>query len=225
MQPMNEIEITKLQIAGFNNNPVPNRFIKQGTIASTLAVIYPGLRYTCDMPLLYYPAELLREKGFDVLQVHNNYTSPVYQSLHAEDRMQWINADATAAVQTSLQQRSYEQVILIGKSIGTLALAHLVEIGETQDAITLWLTPLLHQPLLVAAASLCKAPALFISGSTDPTYDPSALDCILKATGAEELVIEGANHSLEIPGDILASLNAMETILAEINAFFERHNV
>lgn len=31
-----------------------------------IAVLFPGIGYTCDKPLLYYSAKLAAEKGYEV---------------------------------------------------------------------------------------------------------------------------------------------------------------
>jgi len=71
---MTEIRILSIPISGYNSTTVPNRFFQQTGAARTLAVVLPGLNYTCDMPLLYYPSRLLVEHGADVLQVQADYT-------------------------------------------------------------------------------------------------------------------------------------------------------
>lgn len=131
----------------------------------------------------------------------------------------WLGADALSAVQGGLRQRDYAQLVLIGKSIGTLALATLVSRDEGRSALTLWLTPLLRQPWLVEAALQAKGPAFFAAGSGDATYDPAALQRIREATGAEAVVLEGANHSLEAPGDVGRSLEYMQEVVRGMDAF------
>jgi hypothetical protein len=41
----------------------------------------------------------------------------------------------------------------------------------------------------------------------------------VQSPGRETLVIPGADHSLEIPGDVLASLQAVERIVAAVQVF------
>ena len=36
---------------------------------SKIAVLFPGIGYTCDKPLLYYSAKLAAEKGYEVVRV------------------------------------------------------------------------------------------------------------------------------------------------------------
>lgn len=218
---------SSLTIAGFGDRPVPNSFLRQEEPASVLAVEYPGLNYTCDMPLLYYPANLLLQRGADVLQVKTDYTGAAFQALPAEERLRCVYGDASAALQAGRVQRKYSQVVLIGKSIGTLALAALFSSGAAQEALAIWLTPLLRQPFLVEAALTAKAPALFVVGTADHTYDAAALERILaanSANGAEALYVEGGDHRLEVEGDTFRSLRNMDEILRGVERFLARHS-
>lgn len=135
---MPDLNISSISITGYAGKAVPNRFIRQDGIAHTLAVLFPGLRYSCDMPLLFYPFKLLLGRGADVLQVRTDYTLASYQSLPSSERAAWLATDAQAVVQAARVQGKYDRLVLIGKSIGTVALASLVP--HEPEAVTIWLT-------------------------------------------------------------------------------------
>jgi predicted alpha/beta-hydrolase family hydrolase len=213
---MNEPAITALDLTGQNSEPIPNKFFRQHEPAAELAIVFPGLRYTCDMPLLYYTTRLLVKRGADVLQLHTDYNRPDFESASPIARAQWIGSDALAGLQAGQSQRSYERLVLVGKSIGTLAMGFLLAGGTAPLAATIWLTPLLHQPLLVQAACLCTGPALFAVGEADSTYDANAIHQIQQATRAQVVVLEGANHSLEVPGDLKRSIQHLGTVMEAI---------
>ena len=82
--------------------------------------------------------------------------------------------------------------------------------------------PLLRQPWLVEAASRLRSPALFVVGTGDATYVPQALERIRKITGAQAILLEGANHSLEYPGDLMRSLQYIHEVVRDVNDFLDR---
>lgn len=216
--------ITKLDIAGFAGKPIPNRFFRQEQAADCLGIIFPGLGYNSDMPLLYYPAKLLVDRGADVLQLRPAYNMQEFQSLSGEERARRAFADATAALRAALAERRYQRVTLVGKSIGTMALAHLVA-TETQlaGAVTVWLTPLLRIPQVAEAAAKFRGPALYVAGTADPNHDADAMARVQKATGAEALIFQDADHSMEIRGDLLRSVAILQQIVQAIAGFLDRH--
>ena len=61
--------------------------------------------------------------------------------------------------------------------------------------------------------------SLFISGTADPLYDPAFFAEVAHSCRGESLLIPNADHVLEIPGDLPASLEAMRRVLNAIAAF------
>lgn len=220
---MPELKITALAITGYAGKTLPNRFFRQEGPAPTLAVLFPGLNYSCDMPLLFYPLKLLLGRGAEVLQVRVDYTVPEYRNLPPADRAAWLAADAIAAVQAARRQGAYERLVLVGKSIGTIALASLVP--HEQQAITIWLTPLLRNPLVTEAAEQNRSPALFVAGTADDLYDAAALQRIQAASQAAAELIPGGDHSLEIAGDFFASLCALEQTMRAVDGFLCKQGI
>lgn len=222
---MIELEITNINIDGHDHQPIPNRFFRHKSGATTLGVLFPGLNYTNDMPLLFYTGKVLRLHGADVLQVNTDYTTPEFQALSTAERAQRLSSDAQAALQAGLAQRNYNRLVLAGKSIGTLVLSQLITSGQYSTALTIWLTPLLRQPQLVTAARQLKNPALFLSGTGDSAFDARVMDQIQAETRAEAIIIPGANHSLEIESDLTGSLAALQEVVQGIDAFLDKQGV
>jgi len=220
---MPALKITSISISGYAGNTVPNRFFRQEGAVRTLAVLFPGMNYSCDMPLLFYPLKLLLAQGAEVLQVRADYTVPAYRSLPPEERAAWLAADARAVVQAARLQGEYGGLVLVGKSIGTIALASLAPLEP--EAVTIWLTPLLHNPLVTKAAEQTRGAALFVAGTADDLYDAAALKRIQAATQAEAELIEGGDHSLEIEGDFFASLRALEQTMRAVAGFLGRQDI
>ena len=215
------MQIKHLNIQGYGDLGVPNTFFEQDSVESRkLAVIFPGLGYGAFMPVLYYPGLVMRSAGADVLHVEYNYNSPVFQALSSMEQYQRIAHDCTAAYRAAEAQHAYSYFTLIGKSLGTLALGHLLATGPTlRHADWIWLTPLLRNQAL--RQQICSVPhhALFVIGTADQHYDAGLLAEIEQAVGGESLVVEGANHSLEIPGNPLASIQIMQQVIQKIEAF------
>ena len=213
--------VETLDISGYRNQPVPNTFFKQDAETHQVAILLPGWEYTCQMPLLYYPARLLLELGADVLQVEYVYNLRAdFQALPSSEQPEWMFADAAAACRAALAQRSYEQVTLIGKSIGTLTMGQLLTTeAKLAKAWAVWLTPLLKNERLRTQILESRQRSLFVIGTTDPNYHPDYLAEAKRATEGEAVVIQGADHSFEIKDSILRSLRAMEEVIGAMQRF------
>jgi predicted alpha/beta-hydrolase family hydrolase len=210
-----------LQVSGYDKKPLPHTLMKQAGETQHLAVLLPGVGYTTRMPLLYYPMLELLRIGADVMRVETVYVKrPKFDTLSPAEKAHWVSADASAACQAALAQRSYQQITLVGKSLGTLAMGHLLTSESGLDkAQAIWLTPLLwHDPL---RAQICQAMprSLFVAGTADPHNDATLLAEVAAATRGATVVIDGANHSLEIEGDVMASLQAIERTMRAVQVF------
>ena len=212
--------IESLSISGYRGRSVPNTFFRRQEETQHLAVVLPGIRYTCQMPLLYYPTMLLLEEfGANVLWVEYAYDKqPDFNALPGSEKEVWLFADAGAACRAALAQRPYEEIALIGKSLGTLAMEHLLTTeASLAEALAIWLTPLLKNDSLRAQIREREQRSLLVIGTEDPHYDPNYLE------GVENLVLEGADHSLEIRGHPRQSLRALEEVLQTIQTFVHAH--
>jgi alpha/beta superfamily hydrolase len=114
----------------------------------------------------------------------------------------------------------FEKVTLIGKSLGTMVMAHLLrEHEEFQDADAIWLTPLFHDEEVVKMMLQCKQRSLYVAGTADSCYVKENVERVIKSMNGEQQIIENADHSLEIAGNVLESVRVMEKVLEATKAF------
>lgn len=212
---------SSLPIAGYRDLPVPNTFVRQPGETDHLALILPGYAYPCEMPALYYPAALLLSLGADVLHVRYAYNeNPDFRALPEPEQDAWLFADVAAATAAALAQRPYQRVTLVGKSLGTLAMGHLLATdSRLAGAYCVWLTPLLSDATLVAQMRQHCRRAFFVIGTADSEYDAATLAELRQATGGDALVVEGAHHGLEISDDLERSILVMRDLVAALRIF------
>jgi hypothetical protein len=217
------VSFKSLAISDYHGEPLSNTFVQQEQAARQLAVVLPGLGYTAHMPVLYYPTSLLIDRGADVLRVeYDYYRKPAFGKASGVERGRWLFADAVAALEAGLAQRPYEQVVLVGKSLGTLAMGYLITTdARLAQALCIWLTPLVRNEMLRQQIGQTKPRSLFVIGTADPHYDPDCLSEVVKATQGQSVVIAGANHSLEVVGSIFESLRALERVVQAVATFLD----
>jgi len=214
-----EMDIRSLDIVGYKGEQVPNTFISDAEETRHLGIVLPGYRYAADMPPLHYVGRLLLEQGADLLRVDYSYYRTDFMQRPQEEQSKWISSDVLAACEAGMAHRSYERLTLVGKSLGTLAMGHLLADHRFQKAICVWMTPILSAKWLCSRIEQLRPRSLFVIGTTDQFYDPDIMNDLQQATQGQVLVLEGVDHNLEIAGDIPKSLAVLSQIIDATRAF------
>lgn len=158
-----------------------------------LLVLFPGIGYTCDKPLLHYAGKLFKGAEYEILKV--SYGSfPTGEG--GEDTMR---IKAEHAVQKSIEALSsaelegFDRVVFIGKSIGTIACTH-ARNALCKDAVCLLLTPL--EATFSGGGGACA-----FHGTGDKWAKTENISTLCQKTGTKLYTYKGADHSLET-GDV-----------------------
>jgi hypothetical protein len=210
-----------IDIIGYDGIPVPNTYLKLKQHSEKLAIVFPGRGYTSQGPLLHYTINLLLENRVNVLSVDYAYwNNPDFNSLEWEEKQKWLFGDAEEALKVAMDKIDSELEILVGKSLGTLAIGRLLDIfSGIRRSSVIWHTPLIKMPHLVRQITRHQPHSLFVIGTSDPHYDTEILDEVRKSTDGKLIVIEGANHSMEVPGGVRDSIKVMADIIEGIRQF------
>lgn len=212
---------TTLEVHGYRG-PVPNVFMRQEDQKGTLGIVFPGMSYSVDAPLLYFPTWMLADQGADVMLFERLYSAtPGFSGLPDGEQEQWILGDAAAACQAALSERPYQRLILVGKSLGTVSMAHVAANETLPHLRALWLTPILTREEVRTQIRRLGSRSVFAIGTADRLYRKAWVD-ELRAAGATSVIIDGAGHGLQIPGQWQRSLNALTQVLEAFQALLQR---
>src|SRR5258708_36619796 len=130
----------RLTIPGDQDEPASHRFWRQEEETDQGMLLLPGADVFLQTPILYYCFLEGLRRGADILWV-GYHARPQVGALSREDKGIWARQDTAAAYQELLEQRSYKGLTLIGKSLGTLALEHLLSASSlTMPGQVAWLT-------------------------------------------------------------------------------------
>lgn len=219
------VEFTSLTINGYGDQPVPNQFLRQLDETKTLAVLLPGLGYTADMPLFYYAERIVLDRGWDAIRVDYDYPALAYsdrleiRQQQLEERKQQLHADVDATLAEGLRQRDYDTIVLIGKSLGTRAMAHVLSEGITYDLWNVWLTPVINVAEVREHIERYPGKTFVVIGTDDFAWDEHYLDRLEVSGDAEVILVDGADHSLDISGDIEGSIQAVGQVMSRLDEF------
>ena len=212
----------ELRITGYDKKPIKNTLTYLDKPSGKIAIVFPGIGYTCQMPLLYHTTNVMVQHGYDVLWVEYQY-GEVWHGMVEEKRLEMVGFDAEAALSAAMSHQKYKDIVLVGKSLGSYALAALNKTHGIKKSVGL--TPLLERKLIYPIMDQKAGAGLFIIGSIDPEYSQERLDA-LKKNGGKVLVIPDADHSIEIHtaglrGDVHKSIEVLAKVVKEVDSFID----
>jgi hypothetical protein len=213
------MELSTFDVVGYNNQKVYNTFISRSDPTGHLGIILPGYRHSADMADLHYAGRILREQGADLLTVEYAYYQTDYLSQSESGQNQRISEDVFAVCNACLSFRPYTKITLVGKSLGTKAMGFLLADERFQKAHCVWSTPPLTTEWLYSRIKDIHPPSLFIIGTADQYYKPEMLEYLVNVTNGHAVIVEGANHGLEIPESVPKSLTALGQIVQALQEF------
>ena len=187
-----------------------------------LAVIFPGIGYTAEKPLLYYSRRIAERFGYESLIIpYSGFPKKVKgdrSKLKKACEIALLQADEFLA-DTDLTGSM--DILMIGKSIGTVAAANIAAKSSARDRIRL----LLYTPLEETFAFPLKN-ALVFTGSADPWTGgkENRIPALCKVHEVSCFVVEGANHSLETP-DPQADIRNLKEIMDRTTDFIREEQI
>jgi hypothetical protein len=167
---------------------------------SRCAILLPGQFYPTRAPVLWFAREAAVAQGWSALEVLGEAgTRP--------DALAWERECAERA----LDEAGDARVLVIGKSLASFLAGEISDRGIAAA----WLTPLLTEESVIEGLSRARRPTLVAGGTADPLW---RRETIPDNTALEVLEVPDADHSLQVPDDPLASLEALRRLVDAVGA-------
>ena len=179
-----------------------------------MAVIFPGIGYHSDKPLLYYSKKLVQKLGYEIVEV--TYSGFPARILGDEKKMK--ESFLLAMEQTKERLKEYnpgetDDVLFISKSIGTAVAAAFAGQEKLKVRHVLF-TPVLE----TFDVGGFFDHAVAFHGTADPWAETEEITercCSLKIP---LFIAPDGNHSLET-GDVITDIRAVEECMKYIQEF------
>jgi acetyl esterase/lipase len=213
-------ELTKLDLQTADGRPLVHKYYRQAASASGLAMTLPGNHYGVDGPLLYLPRKYLRTSGWDTLAITYGFQSRGEEFSPA--LIPEVMQECQEALQVVLPNREYELVALIGKSLGALIVAQLcASMIELDTAKAVYLTPPINTPFFGQIFLQSSKAAHVALGTGDRFYSATALEELRSKREFGLTLIENADHSMDIEGNLDATMEGLKKVVGEVVGFID----
>ena len=184
---------------------------------SKLAVVFPGIGYTVDKPLLYFSRKIAAENGYEIkLLPYTGFPAKILGDREKMTESYWIALVQSKEMLCEINFAAYDELLFIGKSIGTAAAAQIAM--ELPVPVRLLLYTPLEETFLFPLED-----AVVFTGTADPWVgkENSRIPLLCEERGIPCHVIPGGNHSLEC-GNAQKDLENLQEIMRETGKFVRK---
>jgi hypothetical protein len=144
-----------------DGRPLPHTFFEGD--GAGLLIIFPGLHYGPDGPLLYHLSKRLQGVGWDTLGL--TYGFQAKMAFPWTEHVPEILAEGKSAAEEAMSRRAYPRLSFVGKSLGSIVLVQLCSVGVVPDkALVAQLTPPIGSPQFDSAFAATR-PVVYIAAS------------------------------------------------------------
>ena len=178
-----------------------------------IVIIFPGIGYHCDKPLLYYGRMTAKECGYEEC-LNLSYSFDGGNIRGNEEKMQEAFDVLYAQAEISLKKidfSQYEDVLFISKSVGTIIASAYAQKYGIKCKNVLY-TPLKHTFMFKPENAIA-----FI-GTKDPWSKVTDVIMISEKNGTPIYTYEGADHSLE-SGEVSRNLDNLKDVMMKTGKF------
>ena len=196
-----------------------------------LAVLFPGIGYTCDKPLLYYAGKLAQGLGYELKRVeYGNFPAGIKGD---QEKMKAAFESALTQTEEILKDvdfAQYEDILFISKSVGTVVAACYRQKYHIACR-SISFTPLEETFMFIEAHDIvptdtmprecASAGGIMFHGTKDPwAQDSSVIRKGCERIGQPLYITENGNHSLET-GNVAVDIANLQKIMEQVEAYIK----
>lgn len=159
-----------------------------------IAVVFPGIGYNNDKPLLYYASKLASELGYENI-IKVTYISKINTNIRGNEKAMRETFDelySDASMQLNdIDFTQYDDILFISKSIGTAVATAYADSHDISNV-----KHILYTPLVYTFDYEIQNAVAFI-GTNDAWSDYKEVVRLANEKDIDISIYEGRNHSLE----------------------------
>ena len=185
----------------------------ESSMKEKLAIIFPGIGYHSDKPLLYYSRKLAKERGYEeIISLKYSYTGRNIRG--NKEKMQEVFEILYQQAEKQLERidlSKYDEILFISKSVGTAISSAYVQKYKIRCKQILY-TP------LEETYKFEHSDAIAFLGTIDPWSNTANVEMLSKKQNVPIYMYENADHSLET-GNIIEDIKTLEDVMKKTKEY------
>ncbi|MFD1178015.1 hypothetical protein ACFQ3W_17130 [Paenibacillus puldeungensis] len=178
--------------------------------SDTLVVLFPGIGYHCDKPLLYFSQQVAMKNHCDLLVTEYGFqkTKAGFEPSQIDDLVK----EVLFSIKQVLERKSYRDIVFVSKSLGTYVAKRISSHIKARNFVL--------TPIQVTMPLLSEQDYVAI-GTADHLATEELLQVLRARDSAKTMIIENVGHSLEAD-TIKETLNIIEIISEKLTDFIHK---
>ena len=157
----------------------------------SVCVLFPGIGYTCDKPLLYYGAKKATQAGYEIIRVpYQGFPKKVKGDRAKMEESFQIALEQSREILSEVDWKAYDEILFMGKSVGTIVSGAYAK-EKNLSVRSVYFTPLADTFLFPTKE------AIALHGTADPWVKTSLIQEACQSGKIPLELFADANHSLE----------------------------
>ena len=192
-------------------NKVVNDYYYDKDKNNSLVVLFPGVNYSCEKPLLHYARKAAVIEEYDVLCTRYGY------KLSKDDIGKEIIktvSDEVFQVIKNCSNKKYNKVYFISKSIGGEIAGNIANKIGYDNVKSLYLTPTPN-----TVQHMIKTNSYAVVGTKDKIFTEKNIQFIKPYKNIKLTLIDNAQHSLEVDNNIEESIKSLGKVASIFKEF------
>ncbi len=182
-------------------------------VEKKIMIVFPGIGYNVDKPLLYYNRKMAAEIGYEIKNVP--YTCFVENLRGDEEKIRQTISTLYGQAEEILSEinfSDYSDIVFVAKSIGTCIAA---KYSSEHKLIT---RNILYTPI-EETLNFDNTGSIIFHGTNDPWCNNELFLNYVKTSNINYHLVEHANHSLET-GDMVTDIMNLSGIMSLSKEYF-----
>ena len=179
-----------------------------------IAVIFPGIGYHADKPLLYFSRMIAKAHGYDCVNVnYGNFPKNIKGSKEKMKEAFFSALDQAEFILRTVEFRKYEDILFLSKSVGTAVAAAYAE-KHGLETRNIYYTP------IGESFDFIRQEGIVFHGTDDGWVETEVIQKACAQKNFPLYLTEHGNHSLET-GDACTDLSNLKKIMEITQKYIE----
>lgn len=181
-------------------------------IERKLSVIFPGIGYNQDKPLLYYASKLSKKAGREVVNVpYKGFPENVFSDDRLKKKCFEMGLEQAEEILKDVDFSEYDDILFISKSVGTAISGEYAKRHHLKVRNVL-LTPVERTFFHV------EGECIAFHGTNDPWVETDIVKESCSKLSIPLTIINDANHSLET-GDVDTDIKILTYVMGKLQEY------